>query len=140
MTINRDHLATQKILDLIMDECRHWHGRDEARRGGFAILYAAAKEIADQAQAAPEAEPAAWIVTDMNGDSYFAYDRQTPADQPLYGAPQHDDELVELLHWLRNSINCTTENDRDKGGAWISTKHPMIQRIDAKLATLSAKP
>jgi|GEM_PF-2687343 len=40
--------ATQQILDLILDECRYWHGRDEARRGGFAILYGAAKEVADR--------------------------------------------------------------------------------------------
>lgn len=32
-------------------------------------------------------EPAAWIVTDMNGDSYFAYDKQTPSDKPLYTSP-----------------------------------------------------
>lgn len=32
-------------------------------------------------------EPVAWIVTDMNGDSYFAYDRQTPSDKPLYTSP-----------------------------------------------------
>ncbi len=41
--------AVQKILDLILDQCRYWHGRDEARRGGFAILYSAAKEVADAA-------------------------------------------------------------------------------------------
>lgn len=33
---------------------------------------------------AAQGEPVAWIVTDMNGDSYFAYDRQTPNDKPLY--------------------------------------------------------
>lgn len=32
----------------------------------------------------PQGEPVAWIVTDMNGDNYFAYDRQTPNDKPLY--------------------------------------------------------
>lgn len=31
-----------------------------------------------------QGEPVAWIVTDMNGDSYFAYDKQTPSDKPLY--------------------------------------------------------
>ena len=49
--------ATQQVLDLILDECRYWHGRDEARRGGFACLYAKAKEIADNAAAT--AQPAA---------------------------------------------------------------------------------
>ncbi len=42
--------AIQQILDLILDECRYWHGRDEARRGGFAILYDAAREVADKAK------------------------------------------------------------------------------------------
>jgi len=50
--------AAQQILDLIMEECRYWHGRDEARRGNFANLYAAAKELADNtaliAQTAPQ--------------------------------------------------------------------------------------
>lgn len=36
------------------------------------------------AAAQPQGEPVAWIVTDMNGDSYFAYDKQTPNDKPLY--------------------------------------------------------
>lgn len=44
----QEPVAAQKILDLILDECRYWHGRDEARRGGFAILYASAKEVVDQ--------------------------------------------------------------------------------------------
>lgn len=52
--------VAQKILDLILEECRYWHGRDEARRGGYAILYAAAKEVAASAtpiaQAAPQPE------------------------------------------------------------------------------------
>jgi len=48
--------ATQQILDLILEQCRYWHGRDEARRGGFACLYAAAKEVADNA--APVSQPA----------------------------------------------------------------------------------
>lgn len=51
----------QQILDLILDQCRYWHGRDEARRGGFAILYAEAKEVA--ANAAPIALSAPTQVT-----------------------------------------------------------------------------
>lgn len=41
------------ILDLIMAECRYWHGRDEARRGGFASLYASAHAMIQQAKSAP---------------------------------------------------------------------------------------
>jgi hypothetical protein len=40
------------ILELIMAECKYWHGRDEARRGGFATLYAAAKALNDEASSA----------------------------------------------------------------------------------------
>ncbi|WP_312388537.1 hypothetical protein [Stutzerimonas nitrititolerans] len=57
--------TTQQILDLILEQCRYWHGRDEARRGGFACLYAQAKEIADNAapiaQTAPQVEQS-WLV------------------------------------------------------------------------------
>ncbi|MFL1549712.1 hypothetical protein ACI77I_11495 [Pseudomonas sp. D47] len=41
-------------------------------------------EVEAQPAAQPQGEPVAWIVTDMNGDNYFAYDRQTPNDKPLY--------------------------------------------------------
>lgn len=58
--------AAQQILDLIMEECRYWHGRDEARRGNFANLYAAAKELADNtaliAQTAPQPEQSGLVL------------------------------------------------------------------------------
>lgn len=47
--------------------------------------------------------------------------------------------VVDLLSMLRGMINCTPENDELKSGAWISTKHPTIQRIDALLAAMTAK-
>ncbi|WP_061238227.1 hypothetical protein [Ectopseudomonas composti] len=40
-----------------------------------------------------------------------------------------------LLAQLRGMINCTAENDADKMPVWISTKHPVIEQIDAFLAT-----
>lgn len=43
-------------------------------------------------------------------------------------------QLLELLKWLRGSINCNTENDTGRHGVWFSTQHPMIQRIDAAIA------
>lgn len=49
---------------------------------------------------------------------------------------QQAGKLVEaqaLLSILRGMINCTPENDIDRCGAWISTKHPVIKRIDAFL-------
>lgn len=49
--------AANEILELILAECRYWHGRDEARRGSFAILYAAAKKVADEHDKATIAEP-----------------------------------------------------------------------------------
>lgn len=54
--------TTQKILDMILSECKYWHGRNEAVRGNFAILYAKAKEVADKAQSAPAAPDAAALV------------------------------------------------------------------------------
>lgn len=38
------HFKAQ-VLELIGEECKYWQGRDEARRGGFAILYAKVNEI-----------------------------------------------------------------------------------------------
>jgi len=35
-------------------------------------------------------------------------------------------------------INCTAENDADKMPVWISTKHPVIERIDAFLTATPA--
>jgi dihydrofolate reductase (trimethoprim resistance protein) len=58
MTANHKHMAEQ-VLELILAECRYWHSRDEARRGNFAILYAAARELVDQAQSAEPVQGAA---------------------------------------------------------------------------------
>lgn len=54
--------------------------------GGLAreLLTSAAAMLAAAPASPQAAQPVAWIVTDMNGDSYFAYDRQTPNDKPLY--------------------------------------------------------
>jgi hypothetical protein len=53
---------------------------------------------------------------------------------PAPAAGQGVSALVELLSWLRGAIDCNPKNDTEKRGAWISTKHPMIERIDAALA------
>lgn len=50
--------TARQVLDLILEECRYWQGRDEARRGGFACLYAKAKEIADNAAPVAQTAPA----------------------------------------------------------------------------------
>jgi hypothetical protein len=63
---------------------------------------------------------------------------QTPERfRALYTSPAKPDaELVELLAKLRRMVCATPENDIDRSGVWISTKHPVIARIDAKLAEL----
>ncbi len=68
----------QQILDLILEQCRYWHGRDEARRGGFACLYAAAKEIADKATPlAQDKKPVLWAVHAQGPDDlYPAFSRE----------------------------------------------------------------
>lgn len=43
-----------------------------------------------------------------------------------------------LLAQLRGMINCTVENDSDRIPVWISTKHPVIERIDAFLTATPA--
>lgn len=43
-----------------------------------------------------------------------------------------------LLERLRGMINCTPQNDIDRAGVWISTPHPVIQRIDELLAAAPA--
>src|SRR5690606_12827693 len=57
-------VATQ-ILSLISDECRYWQGRDEARRGGYAILYAKAKELISNRQPAPDVEALVEALTEL---------------------------------------------------------------------------
>ena len=60
--------------------------------------------------------------------------------EPLMTVAQHkrlmaakDGELVELLAKLRQMVCATPKNDIDRSGVWISTKHPVIERIDALL-------
>ena len=45
------HHFKAQVLELIVDECRYWQGKDEARRGGFAILYAKVNELCAQQSA-----------------------------------------------------------------------------------------
>jgi len=72
----------QQILDLITDECRYWQGRDEARRGGFASLYAKAKEVVDKATPQPEQDDSlnmepeganAYLVVDPDDNYHVCY-------------------------------------------------------------------
>lgn len=51
--------------------------------------YGLPDDICALSYAAPvvDRQPVAWVVTDMNGDNYFAYDKQTPNDKPLYAEP-----------------------------------------------------
>lgn len=60
--------TTQQVLDLILEQCRYWQGRDEARRGGFACLYAQAKEIVDNAAPVAKGAPQPVAMVDANDD------------------------------------------------------------------------
>jgi hypothetical protein len=53
--------VAQQIMDLILDECRYWQGRDEARRGGFACLYAKAREVYDASAQAKQPDASALV-------------------------------------------------------------------------------
>lgn len=129
MTINRTHLAG---LCRAIDEI-----------GGIASgeVTATLNRLIAQAQAAPEAEPVAWRWL-YNGkpDGPYAFNYPLPdADvvarglaaehprtvQPLYTAPQHDAELVELLRDCYPGCGLTARQTAQ-----------LRKRIDAKLASL----
>jgi hypothetical protein len=82
------------------------------------------------------------VVLDDDGDELgvlvgeFEWQARAALSAPAAG--QGVSALVELLSWLRGAIDCNPKNDTEKRGVWISTKHPMIQRIDAALAAHKA--
>ena len=66
-----------------------------------------------------------------------------PADHRYWEGRYRDaeaelEEARGLLSQLRGMINCTVENDTEKMPVWISTKHPVIERIDAFLTATPA--
>lgn len=54
--------------------------------------------------------------------------------QDIGAMRQRAEKAEELLMLLRGMIGCTKENDALQMGTWISTHHPVIERIDAALA------
>lgn len=126
MRITREHL---KGMELALDR---WND------GGPAVHYAALLHgLIAQAQAAPVAEPVAWLRTltgaDCKPDGRCYEIVFTPCDgyTPLFAAPPHDAELVELIEELI---------DVDDGGLddyWREhAGKELMSRIDAKLASL----
>lgn len=132
MTINREHLAG---LELALNEL------SLSRESDLKLRFL----IAD-AQAAPEAEPVAWIAADkvnalQQGWSATCYGKPWAEHHlkdggfvALYAAadhipdcPQHDAELIELLERVVDRLRKAQIFD-------LSTQ------VRAKLATLSAKP
>ena len=63
------------------------HGLDIGKPSQLSDAFRQGVRYASAQLTSQGGEAVAWIVTDMNGDSYFAYDRQTPRDTPLYAAP-----------------------------------------------------
>lgn len=124
MTPNRTHLAEQ-VLELILDECRYWQHKDEARQGNFAILYAAARELVDKAQSAPEPVSREAVEAFPPGSTPepgwdAGYESgYNDACAQINAPPSHDAELVELLHNMPGWI----------GGDWA-------EAVRAKLASL----
>lgn len=125
--------VAQKILDLILAECKYWHCRDEARRGGFAALYAKAKEVAD---AAPPAHPGAprcqccgYLVTESEHRGCLRS-----------SSPSPDAALVEALErarqFIRNGIALGFIRMPDADTP--DPAHETLPRIDAALSTYRA--
>jgi len=137
MTATREHLAEQ-LLDLILEQCRYWQGRDEARRGNFASLYAEARELVNKAHSAEPVqgeavEVVAWRVTGNGGLTVtpeypvWAVGDAGLTIQPLYTSPAKPDaELVELLRDI-------VAEDSIK---WV-LGDSLMDRIDAKLAEVN---
>lgn len=102
MNPTREHLPGLELAKEHLDSITNWGGADSLSK------------LITQAQAATPAEPVAWIITDINGDSYFAYDRQTPSDTPLYAHPPAPDaELIELLRIAWNHMPSPESPDLD---------------------------
>jgi hypothetical protein len=163
MTPNRTHLAEQ-VLELILDECRYWQHKDEARRGNFAILYAAARELVDKAQSAPEpvSREAVQVVgvrisTDGFGsyiaDSAMGIGGPAPGEvreslmtvnqhnRMMAATPSPDAELVELVRSKFPRIDpCQPVPLDEKAHCCEYTIYVERERlhriIDAKLASL----
>lgn len=108
-----------------------------------------------QAQAAPEAEPVAWKMFDGEGGYDYTDDEETAEKwreylgekynswlDPLYTAPQHDAELVELLEAIaaaargRESGYAARMHGDVVNGRCADSLVELLPRIDAKLATL----
>lgn len=67
-----------------------------------------------------ERQPVAWIGTDMNGDSYLTYDKQTPSDKPLYAerpAPVAWDRPDQALLDRHEAWMAGVENGRSEAMA-----------------------
>ena len=149
MTINREQIKQVFLAHGFTVK----PGQDDLKE----YVYAAAEALIAQAQAAPGAELVAFedswpsIAAELPehhrsnycaGDVYAA-ERDAAlagwaAHAKLFTAPQHDAELVELLRDARDSL----ENNVGMQDGYIDYDgvHALKIRIDAKLATLSAKP
>lgn len=85
--------------------------------GAFSALHKRLRALLD----APvvERKPDAWIVTDMNGDSYFAYDKQTPSDKALYTVAPEVAALQSTIAQLQARI-VELESGRGDPVAWAN--------------------
>lgn len=153
MTINREHLAGLNYARSIIEE--NWPAE--------ALLEIVDNCIA-QAQAAPEAEPVAFMYSDISDTEEYLRlepfvliggDLERHAARavqgvrsvtPLYTAPQHDAELVELLRECQRLLSAEPRGilsgmaSQASRAAWYEEMTPVRDRIDAKLATLKVKP
>lgn len=119
--------TTDLVLELILAECRYWHGRDEARRGNFASLYASARELVVRERAstpAPEAAGAKprlpvrlWDDPDADFPPNYAkgWNDATDYYAELNGMPATARALpVEFLKSLEHYLECSA-NLTEKG-------------------------
>jgi hypothetical protein len=86
-----------------------------------------------------QGEPVAWIVTDMNGDSYFAYDKQTSSDKPLFtrADPAEVERLREGItkHW---KVVCDQRAELDTLRAQLAERDALLRDNSGKLIRMAA--
>lgn len=66
-------------------------------------------------------------------DRFYSQSHGIPALSEIEKLRARVADLAELLGKLRAMVCATPENDIDRMPVWISTKHPVIERIDASL-------
>ena len=118
--------AVSEILDLINQECIYWHGRDESRRGGYAILLQKAKDISDKEVSRSEELSRLFV----------------DATEQACKAMAERNELLVLLRSIKGDIELNIEDcvrDCVNGSGNVQHIYDYCERIKARIDATLAK-